>query len=294
MPNPGSIAQRVPYGADASVRKRQDLARQQKEQASARSLASSTIGSGGVLRVKGSLLVEAGGDISLESGNFNAANIGASSNLTAGQDVSATRDVAAGRNVTANGSISGANVTGGNVFAQSVATNITAGRVAVWGRTSDGFIGTASSSQRFKTALQAIDIDDRAKAILQIAVGYFEYLDEISKRDDPSSPHYVGPTYHVSTNIGAIAEQLHALGLWEWVVYEYETVTKTLTDDEGNAVEVVVDQRLKLDGDGQPIPFGIHDILIGWAALIVDRYQERRLSALESWAAAQGFTGATA
>jgi hypothetical protein len=301
MPNPGSIASRVPYGTDAAVRKRQDLQRQQKEQAAARRLESSSIGRGG-LRVKdgGSIVVEAGGDITLEDGDFAAGTVTAGTTMHAGQDATAARDVAATRNVTAGSVVSApavvgtSSVTGANVYAQSIATNITAGRVAVWGRTSDGFLGTASSSQRFKTALQAVDLDDRAKRILQIAVGYFEYLAEIARRDDPTSPDYVGPDYHVSVNLGAIAEQLHELGLWEWVVYEREPVTQTMTDEDGVAHDVVVGEKLKLDDTGEPIPFAIHDILIGWAALIVDQYQEKRLAALEGWATAQGFTGAAA
>jgi hypothetical protein len=220
--------------------------------------------------------------------------------------------VASPSTVSAAGAISGGTVTGGTVAASSDISaggdlhgqNIyataapgfvmTSSRVAGWWETATGRGGTASSSQRFKTALRAADIDDRARRILQIVVGYFEYLAEIAKRDDPSCADYVGPHYHVSTNLGAIAEQLHALGLWEWVVYEREPIIETMTDADGNDREVIVSEQLKRDGDGNPIPFGIHDNLIGWAALLVDQYQQKRLDQLTSWATSQGFRVVTA
>ncbi len=163
------------------------------------------------------------------------------------------------------GNVSASNVTGSNVFAQSLATVITAGRVALWGRLSDGYIATASSSERFKTGITPVDISSKAPAILKVAVSYFEYIDEVRKRDDPTADGYVGPSYHVGRNLGGIAEQLHSLGLWEWVIYERDEL-----------------DNLKLNPQGEPIPFGIHDILMGWAALIVAQSLDKRISAIET------------
>lgn len=185
------------------------------------------------------------------------------------------------------------NVTGGNVFAQSIATNITAGRVTVWGRTSDGFLGTATSSERFKTNIRPVDIDSKADAICQIVVSYFEYIDEVRKRDDPDYEFYVGAHYHVGTNMGAIAERMHELGLWEWVVYEREMVYEPgPIDDRAQSEEMFLPgtwvEQLKLDAEGEPIPSAIHDILIGWAALIVAQSNARRITAIEDRLTAAG------
>lgn len=204
-----------------------------------------------------------------------------------------TGNVNATGNGTFGGNVSGPNVVGGNVFAQSIATNITAGRVTVWGRTSDGFLGTATSSERFKTNIRPVDIDSKSAAICQIVVSYFEYIDEVRKRDDPDYEFYVGPHHHVGTNMGAIAEQMHELGLWEWVVYEREMVYEPgPIDDRGQSEELFLPgvwvEHLKLDVNGEPIPSAIHDILIGWAALIVAQSNEKRLTAIEERLTAAG------
>ncbi len=90
MTNPGD---KFPRGEDFIIRELKALRRMITENASARSLAASSIGSGG-LTVKdgGSITVEAGGNITLADGDFNAANLNASTNVHAGQDMSAGRD----------------------------------------------------------------------------------------------------------------------------------------------------------------------------------------------------------
>jgi hypothetical protein len=179
--------------------------------------------------------------------------------VTASGNVSVTGNVTTG-----SGSMSAANVTGVNVFAQSLSTNITAGRVALWGRTSDGYIATASSSERLKTNITPVDPDAIPDAMLGVVVSYFQYKAEVSMRDDPTDPNYVGPDYHVGTNIGAIAERLHELGLWQFVVYER---------DEDDSLLLV---------DGEPVPSGIHDILIGWGVLMLAQRQERENTARDA------------
>ena len=180
-----------------------------------------------------------------------------------------TKAVNAVGNVTASGDMSAANVTGGNVFAQSVATNITATRVSVWARTSDGFLGTASSSRRFKTNIRASSIDPAV--VLQIEDVLYQYIDEVRKRDDPTSEQYVGPEYHVATEIGAIAEQLHKLGLWQFVIYEREP-----------------NGALILDSEGEPIPDGIHYQMLVMSIFPVLRMQQARLEDIEARLSAAG------
>jgi hypothetical protein len=152
-----------------------------------------------------------------------------------------------------------ANVTGGNVFAQSVGTNITATRVSVWGRTADGFLGTASSSERYKTNIvdALLSSPERAKKILSIGVKHYNYIAELAKREE-------NPDYHVHLEVGAIAEDLHAAGLWEFVVYQRHE-----------------DDSLVLDENGEPVPDGIHYHLFSLAVLAVTQYQQARLDDLE-------------
>lgn len=165
--------------------------------------------------------------------------------------------------------------------------NITQTRVSTWTRTSDGLVGTASSSERFKTDIEAVDLD-HLRAILGVQVVHFSYLDEVRRRDDPSFEEYVGPDYHVAVNIGSLAERLHEAGLWEFVIYERENIVEQLPGEQnedgspGEPVEVIVGDRLKLDDDGEPIPFGIHDILLAYSLIPIVADHEQRLAAVEA------------
>lgn len=164
---------------------------------------------------------------------------------------------------TPNGAVTAAKVTGGEVYAQSVDTNITATRVAVWARTADGFIGTASSSRSLKTNIQPAQLDPAR--VLQVQPVHYEWRSEAAKRDDPTSPAYVGPEYHVPTEVGMIAEDVHAAGLWEFVVYERNP-----------------DGTLRLDDNGEGIPQGIHYTNWGVALQAVVREQQRQIDELRT------------
>jgi hypothetical protein len=159
--------------------------------------------------------------------------------------------------------------------------NITGTRVAGWWESATGRAGTASSSERFKTDIAAVDLD-HLRAILGIQVVHFSYRDEVRKRDDPTFEGYVGPDYHVSVNIGAIAERLHEAGLWEFVVYEHEPIIEQRPNDDGSLTEVVVGDRLKLGDDGEPIPYGIHDILLAYSLIPIVADHEHRIEAIEA------------
>lgn len=124
--------------------------------------------------------------------------------------------------------------------------NITGGRVTCWLETATGRVAMATSSRRFKQdEVDVTDVDPMA--IIGVKMKYWHYITEVRKRDDPDFEDYVGPDYHVALNFGPIAEDLHAAGLWMCVIYER---------DEGGS--------LKLDENGDPIPFAIHDALWGY------------------------------
>ena len=188
--------------------------------------------------------------------------------------------------VSASGNIStpGA-VTGSNVYAtQAPGYFITGTRVAGWWESATGRAGTASSSIRFKQDLVEVDYE-KFEDILDVGIYYWSYKDEVRKRDDPDYEHYVGPDYHVATNLSTMAEYLHEKGLWEFVIYEREPVVRTVIevviDEEGNETEIehhtTVGDTLKLNEEGQPIPQGIHDYLLSYALVAVGKVQRDRI-----------------
>lgn len=130
------------------------------------------------------------------------------------------------------------NVTGGNVYAQSVSTNITATRVAVWARTSDGFIGTAASSERYKTAIRLAELDP--EAIIAMEPVFYEYTAEremYEKQTAGTVPYaYLPDRRQPATEIGMIAERLHEAGLWPFVVYRRDADDCPVLDDNGEAI----------------------------------------------------------
>lgn len=192
--------------------------------------------------------------------------------------VSAGTTISAGTNITAGGNITaGAGIVLGNVLKTTTGptTNITAARVTSWLQNSDGLVGTATSSERFKANIRAVrdDPDFDPLAVLDLSIDFWEYRAEIAKRDDPDSADYVGPEYHVGLNFGPIAERAHELGLWMIVVYERESDGMTL----------------RLNEDGEPIPYGLHDVLFGYlvsmAAQVIHERQEQDRARLDGFAA---------
>jgi hypothetical protein len=205
------------------------------------------------------------------------------SNVTASGSVTAQGNMQAAGSISTTGSdISTPNaLRGANIYATAApGYNITGTRVAGWWESATGRGGTASSSRRFKTDIEAVELD-HLRGILGVGIMHWSYVDEVRKRDDPTFEGYVGPDYHVAVNIGAIAEDLHAAGLWELVVYERDRITEEREID-GELVDVVIAEPLKLDDDGQPIPFGIHDILISYSLIPLLADHEHRLAAIET------------
>ena len=260
-----------PSAEDDVVREQRDLARRQMENAAARTAEATTIGKGGItVKDGGSITVEAPGTIDLLGGAFSAASLTASGTVQ-------------GASVTASGTVQGATVNStGNVTASSdvgasgylrgaagPAFNISTTRVASWLRSSDGLVATASSSRRFKTNICPSGVDPLA--ILQIEDVLYQYIVEVRKRDDPTSEEYVGPEYHVATEIGAIAEQLNELGLWHFVYFDRNP-----------------DGTLMLDADGEAIPSGIHYQMLVMGVFPVLRMQQARLEDIEARLSAAG------
>lgn len=187
-------------------------------------------------------------------GVVNGASFVASTTINAGTDITANGNLTANANATAQ------NIFGTSIFAANagnVAGNITAARTSPWVRNSDGYIGNTLSSIRFKTDVVDTTIDPLA--VLGISVKHYNYITEVRKRDDPTFADYVGPGYHVATEVGMIAEDLHAAGLWQFVVYQREY------DADGNEV-------LSLDAGGQPIPDSIHYTLWALAVLVATQH----------------------
>lgn len=158
-------------------------------------------------------------------------------------------------------------VTGGSVFAQSVNTNITASRVAVWGRTSDGFLGTATSSEKRKANIRPLDVDP--EAVLSIEPVYYQWIESLQERERRASLPKDDPEYcedlHVATEVGMIAERLHEAGLWQFVVYARNA-----------------DDSLMLDERGEAIPDGIHYVNWGVALQVVARHQAVQIAQLRA------------
>ena len=187
-------------------------------------------------------------------------------------------------NISAGVQVSSPNLIGTNVYTTNGPTTVHTGpRVAAWLLNAGGLVGTASS-RRFKDNIVPAGIDPAA--VLSIGVKEYQYKAELAKR----AAH---PNYHVATEVGMIAEDLHKAGLWQFVIYEYEpdpdfppVYSEPEIADDGTVIKEpeLVDPgrtRTKLDAKGKAIPFSIHYELFALALLPVLQDHERRLKALE-------------
>jgi hypothetical protein len=147
-------------------------------------------------------------------------------------------------------SLYGATVTGTDVYALSLTTNITATRVALWGRTSDGYIATAVSSEKAKTNIRPVEwSDEKLEAIVGMSLVYYNWIAAVEEAKTRRSLSKGDPDYMrdfpVHLEIGFIAERMHEAGLWEFVNY--------LHDEKDQLVLV----------DGEPVPLAIH--YVNWS-----------------------------
>lgn len=188
-----SAARRIPYGTDASVRKRQDLERSQKEQSASRGLAASEIGNGGTLKVDGSLNVT--GSISVP-GTLSSAGA-----VTAGSTVTAGTSVSAGTTMTSGGDITSTSGTFWSIFALN--NPVVSGYFALYVN-GDGRFGRTVSARRYKQDIQTFSPAFQAAFALQLRE--FRLKQAVEEMGDAA------PVEH-----GLIAEELLDLGL-DWLV----------------------------------------------------------------------------
>jgi hypothetical protein len=155
-----------------------------KEQAAARSLESSSIGKGG-LRVKdgGSIIVEAGGDISLDDGDFNATNITAASTVS-GATVSGSTVVTSGNVVAASGTLV-------SLYARN--HQVATGYVSAWIDVNGNVLATASA-RKFKRDFSPYKGNGRWRGIrgtiYRLRAAWI--LADIEGRDKSTVPYELG------------------------------------------------------------------------------------------------------
>jgi hypothetical protein len=220
MANPGD---QMPAGDDFLVRQIRKLQRQIDENASARSLAASQIGAGGLLvNNGGSITVTGGGTITLPTGTLSAANVVATAALSAGTTIAAGGAItgasvavtgaasSATSSTTGNASVGGnLAVTGGIgspfVYSNSVAG--TTGNRAVW-MDGSGNLGYNTSSRRFKEQIETADID--YETLMKVRIVWYKYIQSIELYGDLAA----------EKQLGAIAEEVHDLGLFWMVDYD--------------------------------------------------------------------------
>lgn len=194
-----------------------------------------------------------------------------------------TNNITAGGTITAGGSIT---TTGGYIFTPlGYAFDITYTRRGAW-LGNDGRLGYASSSAEKKANIRDAEIDP--EAVLAIAPRLFNYRAELAKQAED-------PSYHVATEFGAIAEELHELGLWQVVIYEWDVLQRMepVLDDAGSvAVDGQGDPVLQPVGEaervGEPRPVGIHYEMLGLLAIEAAKHVHDRLNAVEGRLAAAG------
>jgi hypothetical protein len=265
---PGNLAWQMPPREDDIMRRTADLQRMVREQASAQTGQAMQIGAGGILvNGGGSITIQGTGSFNTNgaistTGPFTAASVSSSGPIS-GDSLTITNAGSVGGNLSVGGLSTGGSISAsagiaaatgtfnGGLFSTAVYSTVVSGtRTATWTQ-NDGTMGTSPSSIRFKTNVQPVAwTDSRVQSILSASAKYYQYKAEVARRDDPTSPAYVGPDYHVHTELGYIAEDLHAAGLWEVVIYE--------RDEDGSP---------KLDATGAVIPFGVHYELLGIYAL---------------------------
>lgn len=278
----------VQHGVDIDFAKMLTQLRRDVDALSTRDvLTNASIGAGGITVMDGgSIVVQGTGTIDLSSGTLTAAvinvgtlnvsgSMGVGGSVTSagtiestGGAVNAGTSMSAGGSISAGGSMTAlsigasAGVSGADVYTfNGPGFNITGTRVAAWLESATGRVGTAVSSIRFKQDIVDSGIDPAA--VLSIGVKHFRY-----KAD----------TTHL--NVGSLAEDLHAAGLWEFVIYEHDVVK----DEDG----AVVSETLRLGPDGQPIPFGIHYDMFALAVLVAAQHLNMRLLDVEERLTAAG------
>jgi hypothetical protein len=202
----GNLGDLIPRNQSEQGRIVRDLERRQQEEAAARRLERSSIGTGGTLEVKGTLLVT--GDLEVPAGSLSsAANMTAGVDVSAGRDVAAVRDVTAGRDVAAVAQVRGNNgLFPGGINSVDVYSRLVTGSGSYTSTYTNaaGQMGQVPSSLRFKQDVSPAAVD--AAAILAIRLVTFRYIEAVENLGDDAAIEW-----------GVIAEELDQLGL-TWLV----------------------------------------------------------------------------
>lgn len=113
---------------------------------------------------------------------------------------------------------------------------------------SNGRLGFAPSTRRIKTELGLVDFtDEQISALVLVHYRYTAEIELERLHRAGATPYAWIPGYHAGTFLGMYAEDLHAQGLWEFVMYR--------PDETG--------MKAALDAEGGPIPEGIRYELLG-------------------------------
>jgi len=247
MANPGD---QFPPGQDWIPRRFRELQRQIDENASARSLAASQIGEGGLLIDGGGSLTIAGtGSLNVGSGALNSAgSISAGTTISAGGNISgggfSTAGAIVGNTVSANGmstgsfSASGSSTMGPINCAYARGHTVLSGYAnAYWDGNGDA--GVNVSSVIYKQDITPADLSEEVQGILRMALVRFRYITAVEKYGDDAP-----------VELGSLAEYVESIGLGEYVFYDmdgnvqgiaYERLTIPLI-----AVVQSLDARLKV------------------------------------------------
>ena len=235
MANPGSLASLMPMGEDSFVRAQRDLERRQQEEAAARGLGASTIGTGGELLVQGSLRVT--GSITVPGTLASAGAVTAGTNVTAGGQIVAGTSLFATTDVVAStGTVYGnAGITSAGAYALDVST-LPGGRAAAWIHNTGRFGQTVSS------ILKKMDLEETpftAADFLACMPYVFHYIAQADIRNNQDNPYY-DPDYVVPWDVGFMAEHLIANHLELFVFYKEDGSVGGIHYAEFGAIATIV------------------------------------------------------
>lgn len=239
-------------------------------------LQNASISSGGLQILDGgSLLVDGdavfNGSLTVPAGSLNTGgNLSAGGSITAGTSLNGASLAVSSATI---GSISGLTdlTIGGYLFTPAgYAYDITYTRRAAW-LGNDGRLAWASSSITAKELLDEIPEPDVLRILDRLESHHYQRKAELAKHD-------ADPSYHVATEWGGIAEEFHALGLWQVVIYEWDVEWELADVLDANGEPIVnaegLHLRARVPGSdrrvpgSKPRPVGLHYELLGMLALV--------------------------
>jgi hypothetical protein len=220
----------MPPQEDDAQRRAKDLERLQREQASAQSLAASTIGNGGTLTVDGNLVIN--GTITTPGTLSSAGAVNAGTSMSAGTTITAGGNIQGGGlistgGIIASGGISaGADLSGNNVqlgangtlfSTYSYNNPVVTAYLAAYINGPDGRLGATPSALRFKQDI-VTKVYTVAEAVKLSALVVNYRLKEAVEMYGEQAP----------TEVGMIAESLITAGFPEFVAFDAQGHTLSI------------------------------------------------------------------